>query len=113
MIVAQRINGSIGYMDTLRFKLYLPRPNMFGNLIWQLPQDQQEAEELHAFFEAIKSTGIWCSCFPDGDGFCFAPDAEGRLDNASLTPEYYSKATQLFKEVFGQELQVITFAPTS
>jgi len=82
---------------------------MFGNLIWQLPTNEEEAEELYALFERIKSTGIWCSCFPDGDGFCFAPDSIGALDTAMLTPEYYCQATELFKQVFGDALLVKTF----
>jgi hypothetical protein len=79
---------------------------MCGNLLWRYPEDEQEKAELHALFERIKATGIWCSCFPEGDGFCFATNAAGNLNEDSLTPEYYKQATTLFQEVFGDDLLI-------
>lgn len=95
-------------MTTARFRLFLPRENMFGNLIWHNPTNQQEAEEIYDLFRRVQATGIWCSCFPEGDGFCFAPDSKGQLDVSDMTPDYYRKTVNFFKQVFGEDLQCET-----
>lgn len=91
-------------MEMYRFKLLLPQPNACGNLLWSYPENEQEEKELHALFERIRATGIWCSRYPEGDGFCFTPDSKGSIDEAMLTPEYYMHTVALFKQVFGDSL---------
>ncbi|HMG66369.1 MAG TPA: hypothetical protein VK588_01745 [Chitinophagaceae bacterium] len=96
-------------MDKKRFTLILPMENVCGNLFWRLPKNAEEAQELHALFEAICYTGMWCSTFQEGDGFCFTPTGNGKLDPALLTPEYYRSAIKQFKEIFGEDLAVETY----
>jgi hypothetical protein len=74
-----------------QIKLLLPKPNAFGNLLWGYPKSKQEIRQFQALYERIKATGIWCSCYPEGDGFCFAPDSDGRIDESLLTQSITSK----------------------
>jgi hypothetical protein len=92
-------------MSKPRFKLLLPKPNEYGYLLWSDPKDAQEMQEYLALHEKIVSTGIWCTKFPEGDGFLFGADAAGKIEPALLTKEYYRRTVALFKEVFGDDLQ--------
>jgi len=92
-------------MEAYRFKLFLPKPNAFGNLLWGCPEDGQLLE-FQALCERIEATGIWCSLYPENDGFCFSPSSDGAVNADLLTAEYYERTTALFKEVFGGGLVV-------
>jgi len=92
-------------MEAYRFKLFLPKPNAFGNLLWGCPVDGQ-LKEFQALCERIEASGLWCSLYPENDGFCFSPSSEGAVNADLLTPEYYTRTTALFKDVFGEGLIV-------
>jgi len=91
-------------MDKRRFKLLLPKLNTFGNLLWEQPVNEQEEALYHALYQQIRATGVWCSLFPEGDGFCFATNEEARINPALPTSDYYSSTVALFAQVFGEEL---------
>ena len=91
-------------MEKPRFKLLLPKPNEYGNLLWRDPKDEQEMQEYLALHERIKAAGFWCSPYPEGDGFIFGGEIPGKIDPSLLTQDYYKRTVALFKEVFGEEL---------
>jgi hypothetical protein len=91
-------------MNEPRFKLLLPKPNEYGYLLWRNPKDDQEMQEYLALHERISEAGIWCSRYPESDGFIFEADCARKIEPALLTQDYYRRTVALFKEVFGEGL---------